>query len=73
MTKAQYITDKEGKRISVIISMQEYETMLTAMEELEDIIAYDSEKSSPQEYIGLGKAFELIEQKRKENALSSSH
>ena len=73
MTKVQYITDKEGKRISVIISIQEYETMLSAMEELEDIAAYDAAKNAPQEYIGLEDAFELINQKRKKNALSSNH
>jgi hypothetical protein len=48
----QYITDKKGKKLSVVISLMEYKKILEELEELEDIRLYDSvnarkEKSIP--------------------------
>jgi hypothetical protein len=59
MTKAQYITDTSGNRVSVIVSLQDYEKMLAAMEELEDIAAYDKAKNNSSDYIAIDEAFEL--------------
>lgn len=73
MTKAQYITDTSGNRVSVIVSLQDYEKMISAMEELEDIAAYDKAKSSKSDYLDIDSAFELVEQKRKQYALSNSY
>jgi hypothetical protein len=73
MTKAQYITDTSGNRVSVIVSLQDYEKMIAAMEELEDIAAYDKAKNSNSDYMAIDDAFELVEQKRKQYALSNSH
>lgn len=42
--KTTYITDKKGKRISVILPIEEYERILTKLEELEDIRLYDEAK-----------------------------
>lgn len=42
--KTTYITDKKGKRISVILPIEEYERILTELEELEDIRLYDEAK-----------------------------
>ncbi|MBX9782030.1 MAG: hypothetical protein K2X48_01940 [Chitinophagaceae bacterium] len=53
----QFITDKKGKKISVVIDINDYKKMLGEIEELEDIKQYDAvkarkEKSTPlSEYI----------------------
>jgi PHD/YefM family antitoxin component YafN of YafNO toxin-antitoxin module len=73
MTKAQFITDTNGNKVSVIVSLQDYEKMLSAMEELEDISAYDKAKNSNNEFIQIDEAFEQIEKTRLKYALSSTH
>lgn len=39
--EARYITDETGKRQSVILSIEEYERLLKALEDLEDLRAAD--------------------------------
>lgn len=39
--EARYITDETGKRRSVILSIEEYEKILEALEDLEDLRAAD--------------------------------
>ena len=41
----RYITDKKGKKLSVVISISEYEKMIEEIEELNDIKLYDAVKS----------------------------
>jgi PHD/YefM family antitoxin component YafN of YafNO toxin-antitoxin module len=41
----QYITDKDGKKVSVVIPLAEYEQMLDELEELYDIRLYDEAKN----------------------------
>lgn len=48
----QFITDKKGKKLSVVISIADYNKILKELEELQDILMYDSvkmkkEKSQP--------------------------
>jgi len=61
----QYIIDKKGNRISVVIPVTEFETILDDLEELEDIRLYDDAKSVNEPSIPIDKAFEMIEEKRK--------
>ncbi len=61
----QYIIDKKGKRISVVIPVSEFETILGELEELEDIRLYDEAKTVNEPSIPIDKAFEMIEVKRK--------
>lgn len=61
----QYIIDKKGNRISVVISVTEFETIMDELEELEDIRLYDDAKSVNESSIPIDKAFEMIEEKRK--------
>ncbi|MDQ3020382.1 MAG: hypothetical protein M3R36_07420 [Bacteroidota bacterium] len=61
----QYLTDKKGNRISVVIPVTEFETIMDELEELEDIRLYDEGKSDNESAIPIGKAFEMIEEKRK--------
>lgn len=49
----QYITDSEGKRVSVILSLVEYLKLLELLEELEDIRLYDEIKARNEERIPL--------------------
>lgn len=61
----QYIIDKKGNRISVVISVTEFETIMDELEELEDIRLFDDAKSVNESSIPIDKAFEMIEEKRK--------
>ena len=47
----QYITDKKGKKLSVVISMTQYKQMLENLEELEDIRLYDAVKAGKEKSI----------------------
>ncbi|HLV24134.1 MAG TPA: hypothetical protein VKY36_05080 [Moheibacter sp.] len=62
-----FITDKKGKKISVILSIEEYERILEELDELDDIRLYDEAKSEDDgERIPIYEAFKIIEAKRKE-------
>ena len=62
----QFITDTTGNRISVILPMREYETIMEQLEELEDIRLYDETKAAPDEpSIPIDEAFEMIESRRR--------
>jgi len=43
--RARYVVDENGKRVSVILPIEEYERLIEALEELEDIRAYDEAKA----------------------------
>ncbi len=40
----QYITDEQGKRVSVVLSMQQWQQLLDELDELDDIRLYDAVK-----------------------------
>ena len=44
--EARYIVDENGKRMSVILPIEEYERLIESLEELEDIRAYDEAKAA---------------------------
>jgi hypothetical protein len=58
----RFITDSAGNRVAVILDLQEYQQLLEAMEELEDIRAYDEAKASQDESIPFEQALREIEQ-----------
>ncbi len=41
----RYVTDENGKRVEVIMPVEEYERMVEELEELEDIRLYDEAKA----------------------------
>ncbi len=46
--EARYVVDENGKRVSVILPIEEYERMVEELEEFEDILArraYDEAKA----------------------------
>ena len=40
----RYVTDEAGRRVEVIVSVEEYERLVEAAEELEDLRIYDEAK-----------------------------
>ncbi len=42
----QYVVDENGKRVSVVLDIEEYERMVEELEEFEDILAYKEAKSA---------------------------
>jgi hypothetical protein len=61
----QYITNEKGKKTSVILSIQDYETLIALAEDAEDVQLYDEVKSRNEERISL----EDYVKRRKTNAL----
>ena len=42
---ARYVVDENGKRVEVIMSIEEYERLIEALEDLEDVRLYDEAKA----------------------------
>lgn len=42
----QYITDENGKRVGVVLPIEEYERLIEALEDAEDIRLYDEAKAA---------------------------
>jgi hypothetical protein len=59
----QYITDNNGKKLSVVLPLKDYKRMLEELEELEDVRMYDEVKSKKEESI----PFEQYLKQRKKN------
>lgn len=61
----RYITDKKGKKLSVVLPLKEFKSLMENLEELEDIRLYDEAKKSKDVSIPIDEAFKIIEAKRK--------
>lgn len=57
--------DEKGNKVSVVLDIDEYRRIITELEELESIRAYDAAKASGDEAIPLDDAIAEIERKRK--------
>lgn len=60
-----YITDNTGKKISVVLPMNDFEAIMEELEELEVIKLYDDAKKSKEPSVPIDEAFKMIEAKRK--------
>lgn len=60
----QYITDTAGKKVAVIISMDEFKTILDELDDAEDIQLYDDAKAANEPSVSISEAFKLIEANR---------
>lgn len=60
----KYVTDKEGNRIAILLSIEEYQQLLAQLEELETIQAYDQAISLNDEEIPFEEAIAEIENSR---------
>jgi len=56
----QYITDAEGRRLSVVLGFEYFRQLLARLEELEEIYAFDLAKESEDEAIPLDRAIAEI-------------
>lgn len=62
MLSATFITDSNGKKISAVLPIKQYQHLLEELEELDDIRAYDKAKARKEKPIPLRDA---IQQRRK--------
>jgi len=60
-----YITDNAGKKISVVLTINEFKELMEELEEMDDIKLYDEAKKSNEPSIPIDEAFIEIEAKRK--------
>jgi hypothetical protein len=61
----QYITDNTGRKLSVILPLNDFKAIIEELEELEDIKLYEEAKKSNGPSFHIDEAFEMIEAKRK--------
>jgi len=63
--KTQFVTDDHGKKLAVILPMNDYQKMVEELEEKEDAHLYDeAKKNDTGERIPMEEAFKMIEAKR---------
>ena len=62
--KLQFIKDEKGKKVAVLLPIDDYNSMLEQFEELEEIKAYDVAEASDDEVIPFEQAIKEIESKR---------
>jgi len=59
-----YVVDEQGNRKAVVVPMAEWEQILAALEELDDISVYDAAKRYPSDAVPFEQAiFEIREGK----------
>ena len=68
----QYVTDREGKRVGVLLDLERYQQMPEELEELDDIRAYDAAKAEGGEIIPFDQAMAEIDAERKLRTSSPS-
>ena len=61
----QYITDITGKKISAVLPMKEFKSIMEQLEDIEDVGLYDESKKDKEPSIPIDEAFKMIEAKRK--------
>jgi len=57
----QFILDDQGRKIAVILPLEEYKRICEELEELESIRAYDAAKASKDEVIPFEQAIKEID------------
>jgi hypothetical protein len=62
--KDRFIVDENGKRIGVLLDLEDYHRLLEELEELEAIRAYDAANASGDEVLPLEQALTEIEKDR---------
>lgn len=62
--KPQFVTDDQGKKLAVILPIEEYDKLMEELEELEDIKRFDASQKSEREFVDAEQAFEEIESER---------
>jgi len=60
----KYVVNEKGKAVSVLLDIKTYRRLITELEELEAIRAYDAAKASCDEAIPFEQAVQEIEKSR---------
>lgn len=60
----QFITDAAGKKISVVLPLREYEAILEALDDVEDVVLFDESKNDASALIPASEVFKEIEANR---------
>lgn len=63
--RERFVVNREGQKVGVLLSIEEYSEILEELEELESIRAYDAAKASGEEPIPFETAVEEIENRRR--------
>ena len=58
--QGHYVVDEEGNRKAVVVPISDWEQIVDALEELEDMRAYDDAKGDPTETIPFEQAISEI-------------
>jgi len=58
--QGHYVVDEEGNRKAVVVPISDWEQIVDALEELDDIRAYDAAKGDPTEAIPFEQAISEI-------------
>jgi len=61
----RYLVEEAGKRIAVVLPIEEYERLLEDLEELDDIRAFDEAMQSGEEAIPLDQFIAEVEGERR--------
>ena len=61
-TRERFVVDPEGKKVEVVLPIEDYEILLEDLEELEAIRAFDAAKEFDDEAIPAEQAFKEIDQ-----------
>ncbi len=59
-THEEYVVDSDGQRKAVIVPREEWQQLLEALEELDDVRAYDEAKRQPSDPIPFDQAVREI-------------
>ena len=60
----KYITDEDGNKTSVILTIEEFDSIMEMLEDLEDVKSYDKSKSEPQSFRESEEVFKDIDKKK---------
>jgi hypothetical protein len=61
----RFLVDEEGRRLSVVLDIAEYQAILEDLEELDSIRAYDAAKASGDEAVPFEQALQEIQRSRR--------
>ncbi len=62
--RPKYITDADGKRTSVILSIEEFDSIIEMLEDMDDVVIYDKSKSKSQTFRESEEVFKEIDKKK---------
>ncbi len=57
----QFVTDSQGKRVSVILPVEVYDQMLEILDDLDDVQLYDQAKAQPSDMISAEDVFSALD------------